>query len=208
MKRSLITLACIALCAVGVSSQSQSPAAAKDLADLVHKQFGPDFEIVTQSPTAKIVASTAMGEEPVAWIPMITGDLNGDGSEDAIIIARNKNATIGADAYGYKVVDAYNEHFGYGNPEVTTGFNAEDPIHNLILLVIHGSGAEGWRAEHPQAKYVLINIPFEKVSLARATLKKKKTRIDAIRVDESDTISSLVVWDGKRYRYIPGGGSL
>jgi len=207
MKRSLTTLAFFALLAGSIAAQSTPPAVPKDLADVVHKQFGPDFEVVTQSPTAKIVASTAMGEEPIAWIPMITGDLNGDGSEDAIIIARNKNANIGADAYGYRVVDAYNEHFGYGNPEVTTSFNAEDPIHNLILLVIHGSGTQGWRAEHPQAKFVLINIPFEKVSLARATL-KKKTPIDAIRVDESDTISSLVVWDGKRYRYIPGGGSL
>src|ERR1041385_8555357 len=128
MKRRFLALAFIVFLSGSISAQSTAPPAPKDLVDVVHKQFGPDFEIVTQSPTAKIVASTAMGEEPVAWVPLITGDLNGDGSEDAIIIARNKNATIGADAYGYKVVDAYNEHFGYGNPEVTASFNAEDPI--------------------------------------------------------------------------------
>ena len=119
------------------------------------------------------------------------------------IIARNKNATIGADAYGYIVHDPFHERWGWGNPKITGEFNSHDPLHNLHLLIIHGAGTEAWRAAKPKAKYVLINIPLEEVSLARGTLKKKP--VHAIRVEESDTISSMVIWDGKKYRYVPGG---
>ena len=176
-----------------------------DLAKIVALQFGPDFQIVTSPPAAKIIGATGMGDEVTHWSPLMTGDLNGDGSEDAVIIARNKNANIGAAAYDYKVVDVVNDHFGYGNPAVTVDFNNEDPLHNMLLLVIHGAGKEGWRAKTPGAKFVLINVPFEQVSMTKGKLKHKT--VDAIRVDESDTVSSVIFWDGKKYRYIPGGGS-
>ena len=180
------------------------PAAPADLAALVEKQFGPDFQIVTESPIAKITGAALLDRTPPKWKPLFTADLDGDGVEDAIIVARNNNATIGAAAYGYKVYDAYNDHFGYGNPQVTASFNGNDPIHNMLLLVIHGSGAQAWRSEKPKAKFVLINVPFEQVSVTRNMFKKKT--IDAIRVEESDTISSVLFFDGKKYRYIPGGG--
>jgi hypothetical protein len=181
-----------------------------DLADIVAKQFGPDFEIVMQPPFSKIVGATTMERDKLPWTPFFTGDLDGDGVEDAIIVARNKNALIGADAYQYKVLDPYNSYWGYGNAQVTVTFNANDPIHNMLLLIIHGAGAEGWRAATPKSKFVLMNIPFEQVSITRALTKmkkKKRTEIAAIRVEESDTISSLIFWDGKKYKYVPGGGT-
>ena len=180
------------------------PAPAADLAALVEKQFGPDFQIVTESPSAKIVGAALLDRTPAKWKPLFTADLDGDGVEDAIIIARNNNANIGAAAYGYRVFDAYNDHFGYGNPQVTASFNGNDPIHNMVMLVIHGSGPQAWRSDKPKAKYVLINVPFEQVSISRTMFKKRA--IDAIRVEESDTISSVLFFDGKKYRYIPGGG--
>lgn len=184
---------------------AKMPPPPPELAELVKKQFGPDFQIVTESPSAKIVGAVLLDRTPPKWKPLFTGDLDGDGVEDAIIVARNNNAVIGASAYGYKVFDAYNGHFGYGNAAVTVSFNANDPIHNMILLVIHGAGSEAWRAEKPKAKFVLINVPFEQVSVAKTMFKKKA--IDAIRVEESDTISSVLFFDGKKYRYIPGGGT-
>jgi hypothetical protein len=177
-----------------------------DLADIVKKQFGSDFTIVSEAPYAKITGATNMEIDAAKWQTFLTGDLDGDGAEDAVIVARNKNSMIGADAYNYKVIDAVNDHFGYGNPKVTVDFNANDPVHNLVLLVIHGAGAEGWRAATPKAKFVLINVPFERVQLGRGKVKKRT--VDAIRVEESDTVASVLFWDGKKYRYIPGGGSL
>ena len=170
---------------------------------MVKNQFGGDFEVVTAAPWSKIGGAVIEERRNLPWTPILTGDLDGDGVEDAIIIARNKNTLIGAEAYGYKVLDPFHERYGWGNAKITGEFNAHDPLHNLHLLIIHGLGAEGWRAEKPKAKYVLINIPLEQVSLSRAVLKKKP--VDAIRVEESDTISSLVFWDGKKYRYAPGG---
>src|SRR5690348_8955156 len=195
MNRKLLLVSVAALLLRGgtlaqTAAAPSAPKAPAELVDLVKKQFGPDFTIVTESPTARIVGSTGMGDEPKDWSPLLTGDFNGDGVEDAILIARNKNPNIGADAYHYKVIDAHNGHFGYGDPQVTADFNAEDPLHNMILLIIHGAGKEGWRAAGPKAKFVLLNIPFTRVSVARALLKKKP--LDAIRVDESDTVTSLV----------------
>ncbi len=179
-----------------------------DLQALVQKQFGAGFEVVTEPPLSKVGGAKVLTDQPniATWSPLLVGDFDGDGVEDAVIIARNKNALIESDAYHYKVSDPYNGHFGYGNPEVTMDFNAQDPVHNLDLLIIHGSGKEGWRAETPKAKFVVINVPFELATVAHATLKKKS--VNAIRVEESDTMSSLIFWDGKKYRYAPGGGTL
>lgn len=190
------------------ASASTAQMSRAELAALVQKQFGAGFEIVTEPPMAKIGGAKVISDEPSnqTWSPLLIGDFDGDGIEDAVIIARNKNALIESDAYNYKVSDPYNEHFGYGTASVTMDFNAHDPVHNLDLLIIHGSGKDGWRAEKPKAKYVVINVPFELASVARATLKKKA--LDAIRVEESDTMSSLIFWDGKKYRYSPGGGTL
>lgn len=191
--------------AQNTTALAKMPPPPPELAELVKKQFGPDFTIVTESPMAKIAGSQLLDRTPPKWKMLFTGDFDGDGVEDAVIVARNNNAVIGASAYGYKVFDAYNGHFGYGNPEVTASFNANDPIHNMILLVVHGAGTEAWRAEKPKAKFVLINVPFEQVSITRSTFHKKP--VDAIRVEESDTVSSVLFFDGKKYRYIPGGGS-
>ena len=205
-KSSPILIAILLFSAASIAQKpAASPKAPADLVELVKKQFGPDFEIVMEPPAMKIVAATGLGDEPTEWSPLLTGDFDGDGVEDAIIIVRNKNATIGADAYHYKVLDAYDGHFGYGNPTITAGFNADDPLHNLSMLIIHGAGKDAWRAAEPKAKFVLVNIPFIKVSITRALLKKKP--VNAIRVDESDTVSSLVAWDGRKYHYVPGGGT-
>ena len=210
-----VSILCFLAALLAWGQTASAPAAAPssqispaDLSALVKTQFGPGFEIVTQSPLSKIGGAKVIPDETSnePWNPLLIGDFDGDGVEDVAIIARNKNALIGSDAYGYKVTDPYNEHFGYGTVSVTMDFNSQDPVHNLDLLIIHGVGKEGWRADKPKAKYVIINIPFELASVARATLKKKV--IDAIRVEESDTMSSLVFWDGKKYRYSPGGGSL
>lgn len=196
-------LAGVICCVAQAGDTNVNATGAADVSAMVKNQFGGDFEVVTASPWSKVGGAVIEERRNVPWTPVLTGDFDGDGVEDAIIIARNKNALIGAGAYGYKVLDPFHERYGWNKPQITGEFNAHDPLHNLHMLIIHGAGPDGWRAEKPKAKYVLINIPLEQVSLSRAMLKKKP--VDAIRVEESDTISSLVFWDGKTYRYVPGG---
>jgi hypothetical protein len=171
-----------------------------DLRDVVKKQFGPSFS-VAMTP-GKIMMTHIQQENETPWTPFMTGDLDGDGVEDAIIIARAKDAMGGEAMYDYKVLDPMNQYFGWGNPKVTSTFAADDPIHNTLVLVIHGAGKDGWRAEKPKAKFVWINLRFDRITLSGATFKKKP--VAAVRVEESDGVASLVFWDGKKYKYLPG----
>jgi hypothetical protein len=173
-----------------------------DLQAVITKQFGAGFTVAMTPGPIVMTHITHEGDTP--WAPLLTGDLDGDGVEDAVILARGKDPLGGASQFDYKVQDPMNTYFGWGNPKVTSTFSTTDPVHNFAVLVIHGSGKEGWRAEKPKAKFVIINLNFDRVTLSGASLKKKP--VSALLVEESDVDSSLVFWDGKKYKYAPGAG--
>jgi ABC-type transport system substrate-binding protein len=140
----------------------------------IAKQFGPEFK-------------------PALEYPPLFGDLDGDGQEDAVVVATG-SALGGQQEFDYKVVDPYNAYFGWGDPKVTVTFEQMQPGPKRNILVVHD-----WKAKEPKAKFVIINLPFEKLSLARAMVKKKT--VWAISAEESSTMISLTYWDGKRYRW-------
>jgi hypothetical protein len=78
---------------------------------------------------------------------------------------------------------------------------------NLVILAIHGAGPQAWRSDTPRAKFVIINIPFKKVSVRRLQLRKRQ--VNAIFAEEANSSAgdSVVFWDGKQYRYQPLGTS-
>lgn len=158
--------------------------------DFVQKQFGS---------TCKLVP----GPEP------LIADLNGDGIDDIVIIARCSNPLLDQDDHSYRVIDPYNTFFGYGNPRITTEFASEDPDQRgLSLLVIHGDGPEAWRAANPKAKFLMINLPFRQILVKKLMVKKK--RVMAIYAEESggDKTISATFWDGKKYKYQPLGSTM
>jgi len=167
---------------------------------VVKKQFGNAFSIAMTP--GKIMMTHIKQEDESPWSPLLTGDLDGDGIEDAVILGRSKDPLGGEGQYGYKVVDPMNAYYGWSNPKITSTFSTEDLVHNTLVMVIHGSGKEGWRSEKPKAKFVMINLRFDRVTLSGATFKKKA--VAAVRVVESDGVESLVFWDGKKYKYLPG----
>lgn len=165
----LLILVCLPLCA---QEQDKAP-------EYVAKQFGPSFTLLTK-------------------YPALIGDLDGDGAEDAVFVVTGSTTKVNpltdeAD-FHYKVIDPYDDYFGFGNPKVTVGFAAHDPDQVKYILVVHN-----WKAATPKAKYLIINLPFEKLSLTRIPFKKKA--VTAITAEELGGMTSAIFWDGKRYRW-------
>ena len=128
--------------------------------------------------------------------------------DDLVIAARSKKPLLDAGEHNYRVVDPYYAFYGYGDPKITNTFGSEDlQTRNLVILVIHGAGAEAWRSATPKAKFVIINMPFKNVSVRRLQMRKKQ--VNAIFTEEADStaVDSVVFWDGKQYKYQPLGMS-
>jgi len=168
-----------------------------DLAEIVKKQFGPCFELATERSAIKVNYLHSQ-KEGRPWVTFLTADLDGDGVEDAIIVARCKTPLADEVTYNYKVIDPYYTNYGYGNPRITAQFNTADPYRQNLVLVIHGAGKEAWRATTPKAKFVIINLPFDSLSLTRVTLRKRQ--VPAVNLIEEE-LTSAVFWDGKKYRW-------
>jgi hypothetical protein len=184
---------CLLLATMFAGAQQSEPAQRASAPDpamtaLVAKQFGPGYTLLAE--TAPMHA-----------------DFDGDGVPDLALAARVGNPLNNAVEYHYKVIDPYNSFFGYGDPRVTQEFNVDDPRQKgLVVLIIHGAGGEGWRAATPKAKFVVINLPFTRLSLSRVQVKRNKT-VAAVAADEADGVSSIIYWTGKKYKYEPHGAS-
>lgn len=138
------------------------------------------------------------------------GDLNNDGVEDIVLVARCKNALIDQAEKNYKVIDPMNSFFGYGNPAITSSFAPDDPkLRGVALLVIHGAGNDGWRSTGPLSKFVIINLPVKMLTLKKMKVRRKKSA-NAIYVEQAsgDQMTAAIFWDGKKYRYEPLGSSM
>lgn len=141
--------------------------------------------------------------------PPIVADFDGDGTEDIAIPAKCTNPMMDQAENSFKVVDPYNDFFGYGDPKITNGFASEDPeFRGRSLLIIHGAGPQAWRAEKPKAKFVIINLPFKHLRARKMFVHKKA--VTAIYAEEAsaDDMTSTVFWDGRKYKYEPLGSSL
>ena len=142
-------------------------------------------------------------------VPPIVADFDGDGTDDIAIPAKCTNPMMDQAENRFKVVDPYNEFFGYGDPKITNGFASEDPeFRGRSLLIFHGAGSEAWRSATPKAKFVIINLPFKQLRARKMMVKKKA--VTAIYAEEAsaDEMTSSVFWDGRKYKYQPLGSNL
>lgn len=181
---SLVALPLLAL--PSIAQQNQLPNN-----DYVHQQFGDTCSLDPQ------------------WKPL-TADLNGDGVEDIVMVARCSNPLIDQDDKNFKVIDPLNSFYGYGNTKITSGFGQQDPrLKGMSILVVHGTGADAWRSATPQAKFVIINVAVKTLTVKKMKLSKKKSTT-AIYVEEAsgDQMTSAIYWDGKKYKYEPMGSSM
>jgi len=174
----------------GMAQQIPTPSASTVDNDFVQKQFGSTCTLMPGPPQLK-------------------ADLNGDGIEDLAVAARCTNPLIDQAENNFTVIDPYNSYFGYGDTRLTTQFASEDPAtRGVVLLVIHGAGPDAWRAATPKAKFIIINLPFKQIRVRKLTMKKKT--VTAIYAQETggDQMTSVVFWDGKKYKYRPIGSGM
>ena len=137
-------------------------------------------------------------------------DFDGDGVDDLVIAARCKNPIADQAEYSFKVIDPYNSFLGFGDVKVTSTFASDAPERRGIsLLIVHGTGPEGWRSETPKAKFLLINLPFKTLTVKKLALKKRTVLgIYMEERGEGEGTASVVYWDGKKYRYQMLGSDL
>ncbi len=193
MRKAFFLLAfCSALLvpAFGQAAPANRPADLKIDNEFVHAQFGNQFTLLPD-------------------VQPTFGDLDGDGVEDVVIAARCKNPMLDQGEHNYTVVDPYYDFFGYGDPKLTTTFSEGDPTRRgLVVLIVEGAGKDGWRAATPKAKFVMVNLPYQTISVRK--MKMKKRTIEAIYVEEAGELgdSSAVFFDGRKFRYVPMGGNM
>ena len=169
-------------------AKSPSPAVTDEL---IHKQFGDNCSLL-------------------AGPPQFVADLDDDGIDDLVVAAKCKNPMADKDEYSFVVADPYDTSLGYSDVKVTSTFASDAPERRGIsLLIIHGAEKDAWRAETPKAKFLLINLPFKTLTVKRLALKKKTILgIYMEETGEGENTSSVVFWDGKKYRYQQLGSTL
>jgi hypothetical protein len=152
--------------------------------EYVHKEFGDNCSLLPGP-------------------PQFVGDLDGDGVDDLVIAARCKNPMADQAEYGFRVVDPYNSFLGFGDVRVTSTFASDEPERKGIsLLIVHGVGPEAWRSDKVKPKFLLINLPFKTLTVKRLAFKKRTVLgIYMEEKGEGESTSSVIFWDGKKYRY-------
>jgi hypothetical protein len=152
--------------------------------DYIHKEFGDNCSLLPGP-------------------PQFVADLDGDGVDDLVVAGRCKNPMADQAEYDFRVADPYNSFLGFGDVKVTSTFASDVPERKGVsLLIVHGVGPEAWHSDKTKPKFLLINLPFKTVTVKKLAL-KKKTILGVYMEEqgEGEATSSVIFWDGKKYRY-------
>ncbi len=160
------------------AAASSANQALPDPAAYVAQQFGSSFKVDPK-------------------IPPLFGDLDGDGNEDLVLVATSAAPLLSQQQFHYKVEDPYDRYFGTSDVKITSTFTLHfDGSARDILIVFN------WRQpQDPKhiGKFVLINTPFDTLSINPAKMRMKKKSVQAMETVDSTSVHSLIVWDGRHW---------
>jgi hypothetical protein len=161
-----------------------------------------------KNPAAYVAAQFGKSFKLDPRVAPMVGDLDGDGREDLVFVATSAMPLKDQAGYQFKVADPYDSYFGNGNPAITAQFSLHfDGSERCLLVVFHWRQADNKKDAKQDArkisKYVLINTPFDSVSLA--DLRYKKRQLHAIEAVDRTTLHALVFWDGRRWIWAAQG---
>jgi hypothetical protein len=157
----------------------------------------------------RVFGSTVLPVQQNRWYA--TGDFNGDGSTDVVALVRpsaSQLAALNSHFANWTIQDAAHAFIPPANQRVIT-MPPKPPAqrvkpNELLLAVIHGEGATGWR--NPQAKqaYLVRNAnagPMQAVPATGHTLGASVSLRNASVIYEMRSPPGFLFWTGSQYAW-------
>ena len=141
-------------------------------------------------------------------MPVMVGDLDGDGKEDVVMVVTGGSPLLSAGAFNYTVIDPYDGYWSFSDPNLNAHLPQMEPGPKYYLLLAHD-----WKGETAKMKFVMMNLPFKQISLTPTAMggpkakKGKKTIVAAISTVERDGQQGAVFWNGKEYKFVQLGNT-
>ncbi|HEX6650422.1 MAG TPA: hypothetical protein VF075_12815 [Pyrinomonadaceae bacterium] len=134
-------------------------------------------------------------------VPFLTGDFNGDNSEDIAIIVKpgkGKLSELNSEYANWILEDPHQPPLQERRPR---------PIsirgNDVLLAVIHGYEGDGWRNALATQTYLLKNAVGEEFQTQTAQhVSGAKVRGDVIR-EKLDGANGIILWTGAKYVWHP-----
>jgi len=177
----------------------------------------PDFRPPQPSEVAAVMERAFPGAVPpeaVRTDSALTGDFNGDSSPDLVVPARplaERLPVINGDLANWTLQDPSTPRLGpEPDPSAAPVVVGKD---DMLLAVVHGHGAGGWRNPDARQAYLLkvslegkINVENKLAFLAQAV--RSRRRVPYLRGDLISEVGGrrFLYWTGARYTWHPTPG--
>lgn len=133
--------------------------------------------------------------------PFITGDFNGDASEDiAIFVKPRKLSDVNSDVANWTLEDPHRIQQLAHNVKTS----------DVLLAVIHGQEPEGWRNESARQTFLLKNVAgtdFAAESVKQLNETGKSASLPQLRGDvmreKLNGSGGIIYWTGAKYAWHP-----
>jgi hypothetical protein len=164
----------------------------------------------------RVFGSTVLPVQQNRWYAI--GDFNGDGSTDVVALVRpsaRQLPELNSQFANWTIQDAAHAFFPPANQRVIT-MPPKPPAqrvkaNELLLAVIHGEGAKGWRDPQARQAYLVRNAnagPMQVVPAAGHTLGASVSLRNASVIYEMRSPPGFLFWTGSQYAWhqtnVPG----